>query len=199
MDIFDKANCGIFAQPLRNSCAARGLTELQDQCRALAQFSVESRGFTKVEEDLTYHAQGLVNVLANSPLRAVTLAQAVDIVARGPSAIAEALYGGAWGAQHLGNIRPGDGYAFIGRGLVEITGRWNYVNASMKMYGDGRFLTNPSLLTVANYAADSAVWFWMSKQLNGVSDVVAITKAINGGVNALAERQAETDRLLTVE
>lgn len=42
------------------------------------------------------------------------------------SAIANLIYGGAWGLRNLGNKLAGDGWRFIGRGLVQLTGRRNY-------------------------------------------------------------------------
>lgn len=114
----------------------------------------------------------------------------------------------------LGNNQPGDGILFKGRGLIQITGRSNYKALSADLGVD--FIANPSLLGGKNiskcspeqlkYAALSAGWFWNSRNLNALADMVdldniidngnnliqfkAITKKINGGFNGLADRIA---------
>lgn len=40
--------------------------------------------------------------------------------------IANAIYGGAWGRENLGNMQINDGWTYRGRGYVQITGRRNY-------------------------------------------------------------------------
>lgn len=91
----------------------------------------------------------------------------------------------------LGNVEPGDGPRFRGRGLIQITGRANYA-ACGEALGMTLILT-PSLLEVPQGACRSAAWFWKSKGLNELADgdkFGAITKAINGGFNHLDERLA---------
>ncbi len=97
------------------------------------------------------------------------------------------------GRHDLGNTQPGDGPLFKGRGLIQITGRNNYT-----AYGKARsrdFITgaNPQLLaTDPDIAADSAGWFWATRNLNKLADqdnALAITKKINGGTNGLSDRE----------
>lgn len=193
-DIFDFAKCGQYAQPLRDSCAKWGVDEASFPY-LLAQLYVESTGFSRVTENLNYRSDTLLRI-CNGRNGINTIDDATAVVMRGHDAIAEALYGLPWGATHLGNTEPGDGARFCGHGLIQTTGRYNHHVASQRVHGDDRYLSNPALLTIATEAADAACSFWMEHHLNGVTDVVAITKAINGGVNALAERQQETATLL---
>lgn len=187
MDIFDFADCNIFAQPLRDAAAKRGITERGDLARWLAQINVESAGFKRTVENLNYRSDTLLRV-CNGRNGINTIDDATAAVMQGARGVANALYGGDWGVKHLGNTRPEDAFNFIGHGLIMVTGRWNHASVSAGMFGDDRLVVSPSLLTVGNIAADAAAWFWMSKHLNGVEDVTEITHKINGGENGLRDR-----------
>ncbi len=94
------------------------------------------------------------------------------------------------GRADLGNTHPGDGGRFMGRGLIEITGRRNYTLAAVALGLD--LLNDPELLEEPVNAARSAAWFWSARGLNGLADsqqFIAITRRVNGGINGLAERQ----------
>ncbi|TPQ24947.1 glycoside hydrolase family 19 protein [Methylomonas koyamae] len=95
----------------------------------------------------------------------------------------------------LGNLHPGDGPRYKGRGLLQITGRDNY-------YRLGRYLNidlieQPELLEQPGLAATSAAWFWTEKGLNDLADkglFERITRRINGGLNHYQERLAYYQR-----
>jgi putative chitinase len=94
-------------------------------------------------------------------------------------------------AEELGNTVPGDGLRFCGRGLIQVTGRANYVACGAGLGLD--LISNPALLEQPEYAALSAGWFWDAHGLNvyaDTNDFVTLTKRINGGTNGLADRQA---------
>lgn len=91
----------------------------------------------------------------------------------------------------LGNVQPGDGTRFRGRGLIQVTGRTNYAACGQALGLD--LLAQPALLEQTVNACRSAGWFWQSHGLNALADVgdqVAVSKRINGGTNGLAERLA---------
>jgi putative chitinase len=106
-------------------------------------------------------------------------------------------------AERLGNTpeADGDGQKYRGRGLIQITGRDNYLACSKALFGDNRLLSTPELLEQAEWACKSAGWFWNSKNLNPLADAgdfVGLTRRINGGTNGLAERQEFYGRALKV-
>lgn len=94
----------------------------------------------------------------------------------------------------LGNDKPGDGPRYKGRGLIQITGKYNY-----QMLGQDlgvAFVAYPELLEQPGYAAISAGWFWNKRGLNELADLddmERITKRINGGFNGLEDRLKRHD------
>ncbi|AXF51947.1 MAG: putative chitinase [Caudoviricetes sp.] len=105
------------------------------------------------------------------------------------------------GRKDLGNTQPGDGPKFAGRGLIQVTGRANYLAASKALFGDDRLLKTPESLEQPEWAAESAVWFWSSRNLNALADTdrfTDLTKRINGGTNGLEDRKARYRQALKV-
>lgn len=94
------------------------------------------------------------------------------------------------GRKDLGNTTPGDGPRYKGRGLIQITGRNNYVLCGLAL--DLPLLDQPDLLAQYLPATLSAGWFWSNNNLNSYcdkDDFIGLTKRINGGTNGLANRQ----------
>ena len=154
----------------------------------LAQLGHESGGFGRLVESLDYTPDALMRTW---PSRyTLTLAQQHGRHPKAPAnqqAIAVHVYGGRLGT------RPGtdDGWRYRGRGLIQVTGRDNY-----RACGDALglpLLAQPDLLQEPEHAAMSAGWFWTLRSINGAADardVERATRAINGGVHGLADRQA---------
>ena len=93
------------------------------------------------------------------------------------------------GRKDLGNLQPGDGAKFKGRGYIQVTGRYNYTKLSKDTGID--FLNNPDLLAQEVNAIVSACWFWNKNKINELADkddAKAVTKKINGGFNGLEDR-----------
>lgn len=99
------------------------------------------------------------------------------------------------GRKDLGNVVPGDGRKFMGRGPIQITGRANYEACGKALGLD--LLSNPELLEDPTIGLQSAGWFWSTRKLNDIADkddFVLVTRRINGGLNGLADRQKYYDR-----
>lgn len=110
-----------------------------------------------------------------------------DAYARQPEKIANRVYANRMGN---GSEGSGDGWRYRGRGLIQLTGKNNY-KAFSRWIGDDRVLDDPDLVA-ADYAVQSAVFYWDKHNLNKIADrddVVRLTKRINGGVNGLAHRK----------
>ena len=102
-------------------------------------------------------------------------------------------------AADLGNTHVGDGKRYMGRGVIQLTGRANYHTLGGILGVD--LESNPDLVATPEWAFRTAGLFWKRKNLNEPSDrrdVRAATKLINGGFNGLPERQAYYDRAILV-
>ena len=104
-------------------------------------------------------------------------------------------------AKRLGNTpeADGDGQKYRGRGLIQITGRANYMMCGEALALD--LINQPELLEKPQHACMSAAWFWASRELNTLADAGqfdTITRRINGGQNGAADRQALYARALKV-
>lgn len=95
------------------------------------------------------------------------------------------------GRRDLGNVRRGDGKRFRGRGVIQITGRYNYEKYGKKLGID--LVNHPELAETPEISVKTAIAYWMDHNLNVYADkddLRAITKRINGGYNGLSSRLA---------
>lgn len=93
------------------------------------------------------------------------------------------------GKKDLGNTEPGDGYRFRGRGLIHITGRYNYKKYGKKIGLD--LINDPKLASVPEVAIQIALEYWTDHNLNKYADqgnIKKVTRRINGGYNGLQDR-----------
>lgn len=118
------------------------------------------------------------------------------------------------GRKDLGNVNPGDGKLYKGRGPLQLTGRDNYRRATPWV---ASLLGRPDLdlvKTPAIVSSDKAVglatslWFWDSNKLNAWADkddAEAVSRGVNRGnprtakpANAEAERIATTHKVVAM-
>ena len=94
------------------------------------------------------------------------------------------------GRKDLGNTEPGDGTRYRGRGLIQLTGRYNYRKASEALGTD--YEAYPELLERDTDAALSACWWWAAHGCNELADtgsIETVTKRVNGGLNGIESRR----------
>ncbi|MCL2533649.1 MAG: hypothetical protein FWE39_05740 [Nocardiaceae bacterium] len=99
----------------------------------------------------------------------------------------------------LGNVAPGDGERYKGRGAIQVTGRSNYESVSNYLGID--FIAHPELMSTPQNAFDTAAWYWQSRNLNAVSDtgsIESVSRIVNGGTHGLPQRIDSFQRALTV-
>ena len=128
----------------------------------------------------------------NSPIRQAAFIAQIAHESGELRYVEEIASGSAYeGRKDLGNTQPGDGMKYKGRGLIQITGRNNYLECGKALGVD--LVTQPELLETNDLACRSAAWFWASHGLNDLADkgdYIRICRRINGGYNGLKERQA---------
>lgn len=90
----------------------------------------------------------------------------------------------------MGNVNPGDGERYKGRGPVQLTGRDNYTRMSRwafdQKYTDSPtlFVDHPELLEKYEHAFLGSVWYWNGQrprinELSDAGDVERVSKLIN--------------------
>lgn len=105
------------------------------------------------------------------------------------------------GRKDLGNIIPGDGRKFKGRGYIMCTGRANYQAYKDSGFCNGDLMSHPEWLAKQPGCQKASMWFWFKNNLNkwaDVDDCRGVTKKINGGFNGYAQRAYYTRVAKTV-
>lgn len=100
------------------------------------------------------------------------------------------------GREDLGNVKPGDGVRFKGRGPIQITGRANYRTFGRAIGID--IESHPEIAAIPSIGLHLALEYWKSRGLNALADadnVLTITKRINGGTNGLEDRKHHLARI----
>ncbi len=103
------------------------------------------------------------------------------------------------GRKDLGNLEPGDGFRYRGRGLIQCTGRDNYrrITQWLSAYGAPDFEHAPEALEDPQWAVWSAAAWWAKNGCNEIADsgdFQRLTKRINGGLNGRQDRLRRWER-----
>src|ERR1700722_18014116 len=98
------------ADYLMQAAMNAGIRDPKELANFMGQMQVESGDFASLNENLNYSGERLLKVFpGRNGLDSIE--QADRITAGGPKAVANAIYGGDWGATNLGNTEPGDAWA----------------------------------------------------------------------------------------
>jgi putative chitinase len=172
--------------PLNETFEKYEINTPKRQACFIGQCMHESGGFRNLQENLNYSAASLMRTW---PSRFPDMDTA-EKYEHNPEKIASKVYAG-----RMGNTTPEEAGKYIGRGLIQLTGKENYANCGLGLGVD--LLGHPDLLATPKYAALSAGWYWNKKGLNAlVDDIETMTKRINGGTIGLDDRKAKINMAL---
>ena len=195
-------------EELNTDLPAYGLETALRQAHFFAQLMQEAgpRIQAKVE-DLNYSPEALMKFgyYKQHPEEAKTDGYTKDpktkIVTK--KADIKAIANKAYGRADLGNGGPatGDGFKYRGRGLFQVTGKYNYGEVTKKyreVYDDDQidFVSKPDLMMEFPYTLRSAVCYWLINKLQNLADrgkapqdVDRITKVVNAKTDSYNARQ----------
>ena len=185
-----RAHLELFCEGINETFDHFEISTVPRMAMFLAQTAHESGNFSAVEENLHYKAHTL---MAFWPKRFQGVAEQYEMH---PEQIANRAYCDRMGN---GSEACGDGWAYRGRGLLQMTGKDNYSHCGQALGID--LLNNPDSVALNPVAVLSAGWFWDTRKLNIPSDsgdVEHVTKIINGGTIGLAERAAHFNHIISV-
>jgi putative chitinase len=148
----------------------------------VAQCAHESGNFRFLKENLNYRAASLTKTW---PRHFPTMEIALQYE-RQPEKIANRAYANRMGN---GDEASGDGWRYLGRGLIQLTGKNNYTFFAESLEMD--VADAAEYLQTFEGAVQSACFFWDQNKLNqwaDSGDILTLTKRINGGTIGLEDR-----------
>jgi putative chitinase len=155
----------------------------------MAQVLHESGALTMLDENLHYSAARLVQVwpsrfLPRGPLDPQEYAY-------NERKLGNVVYGG-----RMGNTGPDDGYHFRGRGLLQLTGRDGYAQATRLLRVQAAhvpdFTEDPDAVLAPMWCVGVAAADWALRGCNELADaddLEQVTRRINGGLLGLEDRR----------
>jgi len=103
------------------------------------------------------------------------------------------------GRADLGNVKSGDGLRYIGRGYIQLTGRFNYKYYGEKLGID--LINNPDLLLDPVNSAKALALYFKDRKVNNACNARMwkyARKLVNGGINGLEEFEKVIKQYLAV-
>lgn len=164
-------------------CPNYGIDTPQRLAAFIAQCAHESGNFRILRENLNYRAETLMKTW---PKYFPTM-EIAKMYEKKPQMIANRAYANR---MSNGDEASGDGWRYLGRGLIQLTGKENYTWFGASIGVDDMDEVVEYLGTFEG-AVQSACWFWEQRELNNeadAGDIKTMTKKINGGYIGLDDR-----------
>ena len=184
VDALAATTTAVEAIAAKTNAPINGLTV--QQLRAI----VPNLPVAKAQEYLPHLNAALAEFNINTPARQAAFVAQLAHESVGLTAFEEFASGRAYeGRPDLGNVKPGDGVRFKGRGPIQLTGRSNYREVGKALGID--LENNPKLASRPEVGFRIAGQFWERNGLNKLADARkfdSITKRVNGGFNGKADR-----------
>jgi putative chitinase len=193
---------GPWPDALAPAMAKHGIDTRARVPRFLSNVLHETGGLRVFVENLNYSVTGLISTFGRHRISAADCHR----LGRKPgekglseerqAAIANLIYGGAWGRANLGNHQPNDGSYFRGRGLIQLTGRANWTRLAKTM-GINVVQLHDALMTPEG-SAESAAHFWSAAGCNedaDAGDSRGCRRLVNGGYNGMDDVERWEHRL----
>jgi putative chitinase len=167
--------------------------------------------------------EALLRAQITTPLRLAHLVTQVGHECNGLRWMRELATGAEYeGRKDLGNTSPGDGVRYKGGGVIQITGKDNYLKFGIWIGVGDLFVRQPELVySDPRNAVMTAPYYWETHNLNRLADadtgttaevtvrdrkniplkitanaaLCKITRAVNGGYNGLYEPWTTMDRM----
>ncbi|MEB5477119.1 glycoside hydrolase family 19 protein [Acinetobacter pollinis] len=206
-DVKDVSKMQVIIDELNNGLIEYKLDTWLRQAHFMAQVRAESGRLFKLRENIaSYTEKNLLNNMGyykKHKIEAKIDAEIKDKVLKEKTICNKAYMDVNRGKKlALGNVQDGDGYRFIGRGMKQLTGRYNYTQFN-KFYKKAwpkeelNFVENPELIEQPKYAARTALVYWLANKLYNLADKGAtheMVDLVTKGVNAGATDQMKAER-----
>ena len=181
-----------YRQAFENGPPLLALSGISDSPLRVAHFMAqvlhESTGMSVQIESLNYSPQRLPQVWPTRFKPKGPLDPA--LYAHNQEKLGNEVYGG-----RMGNDQPGDGFKYRGRGLLQLTGKDSYRDATTSLRTQNPaapdFVIAPDEVFTPQWSLAVAAAEWAAKGCNALADqdnLHRVTRAINGGLIGLGDR-----------